>query len=243
MRADHRPLVLKRWHERVNAWYVQRFIAPQTQQFGANALILGPRHLKLHGPNIHIGESIHIITSPDRYVRLTVWDLGGNDDRGGQINIGDYVLLCPGVRIDSGIGVTVGNNCMLAANAYLSDADWHDIYDRTAPIGNRKPIILQDNVWIGDSAIVCKGVTIGRNSVIGAGSVVTHDIPANTIAAGNPAKPVKSLDPERALVTRENLLADTEALRERLAGADRWLMANNTWHNWIRAKVKPDSNH
>lgn len=51
-----------------------------------------------------------------------------------------------------------------------------------------RPITLEDGVWIGGSAIILGGTTIGRNSIIGAGSVVTHDIPANVIAVGNPAK-------------------------------------------------------
>jgi acetyltransferase-like isoleucine patch superfamily enzyme len=244
MRADHRPLRLKRWHEAGNRWYINRFIKPQTDHLGSNPLILGPRFVKLHGPNIRIGKSVHIIASPDRFVRFTVWAMGDADDpaQTGHIDIGDYALFCPGVRIDSGIRIQVGNNCMLAANAYLSDADWHDIYDRTAPIGNRAPIVLEDNVWIGDSAVVCKGVTIGANSVIGAGSVVTHDIPANVVAAGNPAQVIKPLDANTPLVTRASVLADHAALTQRLEGVERWLMASNTWLGWLGSKLKPNRN-
>ena len=90
--------------------------------------------------------------------------------------------------------IEIGDACMFAHGAYISDADWHGIYDRSEPVGSTKPIILKDNVWIGDSAIVCKGVTIGENSIIGAGAVVTKNIPANVVAAGNPAKVVKNLD-------------------------------------------------
>ena len=64
---------------------------------------------------------------------------------------------------------------MIAHGAYISDADWHGIYDRAEPVGKTKPIKFEDNVWIGDSAIICKGVTIGKNSIIGAGAVVTKD--------------------------------------------------------------------
>lgn len=56
------------------------------------------------------------------------------------------------------------------------------------------PVHIEDNVWIGGNVIVCPGVTIGENSVIGAGSVVTHDIPANCVATGNPCKVVREID-------------------------------------------------
>ena len=83
---------------------------------------------------------------------------------------------------------------MIASRVYISDADWHDIYDRLASPGPTAPIVLGNNVWLGEGAKVCKGVTIGENSVIGAGSVVASDIPANVIAAGNPAREIKKLD-------------------------------------------------
>ena len=91
----------------------------------------------------------------------------------------------------------------LAAGVYITDADWHDIYDRSKPIGNTQAVVLEENCWIGDGSIICKGVTIGRNSVIGAGSVVSRSIPANVIAAGNPATVIKPLDADKNLVTRE----------------------------------------
>jgi len=72
---------------------------------------------------------------------------------------------------------------MIAHGAYISDADWHGIYDRAEPVGKTKPIKFEDNVWIGDSAIICKGVTIGKNSIIGAGAVVTKNVPENSVFA------------------------------------------------------------
>ena len=80
---------------------------------------------------------------------------------------------------------------MIASNVYISDADWHDIYDSTASPGATAPITLERNVWLGEGVKLCKGVRIGENTVIGAGSVVTGDIPANVIAAGNPAHVIK----------------------------------------------------
>ena len=98
---------------------------------------------------------------------------------------------------------------------------------------------IGNNVWIGDSAIVCKGVRIGENSIIGAGSVVVRDIPANAIAAGNPASVLKYLDPGRPVKTRAEWLADPRELAAQFDLIDRHLMGKNTWMGWIRSLILP----
>ena len=108
--------------------------------------------------------------------------------------------------------IVVGDNVMFAYGAYVTDSDWHDIYNRVAVVGKSAPVHIENNAWIGDSVIVCKGVTIGENSVIGAGSVVTSSIPANTIAAGNPARVIRPLDADRKIKTRAEWYADPAAL-------------------------------
>ena len=60
-----------------------------------------------------------------------------------------------------------------------------------------KPVVIEDNVWIGGGAVVLPNVTIGRNAVVGAGAVVTRDVPANTIVVGNPAKVTREIDQDR----------------------------------------------
>ena len=160
-----------------------------------------------YGAHIRIGEQIHIIAASDRKVALTTWNFDGEQ---GHIDIGDYCLVCPGVRIDSANSIVIGNNCMLAAGAYITDADWHDHYDRTRPIGRSAPVVLEDNVWIGEGAMVAKGVTIGTNSIVGARAMVVRDVPANTIVGGNPAQTLKTLDPAAPLRTRRDLLSDPD---------------------------------
>ena len=200
-------------------------------------MIMKPWNLKLYGRKISFGTSVHVITAPDRTVRLTTWAM---NEHQGQIDVGDAVLICPGVRIDSACAVTIGESTMLAAGAYITDADWHDVYDRTEAIGQTAAVTLERNVWIGDGAIVCKGVHIGENSVIGECSVVTKDIPANVIAAGNPAKPVKSLDIDRPLTTRQDMLANGVELAQHMDGLERWLRQDNTWWRWLRSKIAPN---
>jgi len=236
VRTDHRPYSVKRLHRVLERWYVDYFIRPQLDEVGDHPKVMQPWNLKIHGRRIRLGRCVHVITGTDRQVRLTTW---AHEDGEGAIDIGDYCLICPGVRLDSACSITVGSNSMLAAGAYLTDADWHDIYDRSRIIGRHAAIVLEDNVWIGDSAIVCKGVTIGENSVIGAGSVVTRNIPANVIAAGNPATVVRELDPEQPLRKREDLLADPVALDARMDEVDRYLLGSNTWWGWLRATIRP----
>lgn len=240
MRDDHRPYRLKVALARLEAFWVNRFIRPQLDALGRHSMIMKPWFLKLYGRGIHFGESVHVITARDRTVRLTTWAM---HEHQGDIQIGDFVLLCPGVRIDSASSVSIGESSMLAAGAYITDADWHDIYDRTQAIGRTSPVSLGDNVWIGDGAIVCKGVSIGDNSIIGAGSVVTQDIPSNVIAAGNPARVVRSLDPEQPLITRRSMLENGDDLAQRMDGLERWVRADKTWGNWLRSVIAPNKKH
>ncbi|NED55599.1 sugar O-acetyltransferase, partial [Micromonospora aurantiaca] len=68
-----------------------------------------------------------------------------------------------------------------------------DAEQRRAKLEAAQPIVIEDNVWLGGGAIVLPGVTIGTNSVIGAGAVVTKDVPPNVVAVGNPAKVIRHL--------------------------------------------------
>ena len=106
-----------------------------------------------------------------------------------EIIIGDRCGLS-GTVIGAFKSISLGNNVRCGANTTITDADWHLDDPRS---GEPKPVVIEDNVWLGLNVIVLKGVTIGKNSVIGAGSVVTKSIPANVIAAGNPCKVIKSI--------------------------------------------------
>ena len=228
---EHRPHYIKRlfeWHQR---FYIRHFIEPQFTQLGKNYAMLKPWSIEIYGAPIRIGDSVHLISNSEDKIRFTV--LGE-----GSIELGDYVLICPSVRISSAASIKIGNNCMVASHSYLTDADWHGIYDRTQPIGNASPIVLEDNVWIGDSVLVCKGVTIGENSIIGAGAVVASNIPANSIAVGNPAKVVKKLDPDIPLVTRKELL-DNPKLEQQLLEMDKRLLSSNSFWGWLRTLFMP----
>lgn len=84
--------------------------------------------------------------------------------------------------------IELGDNIRCGANTLITDSNWHFNDPRS---GKPKPIMIQDNVWLGVNSIVLKGVTIGKNSVIGANSVVVNDIPDNVVASGNPCKIIR----------------------------------------------------
>lgn len=86
--------------------------------------------------------------------------------------------------------IIIGDNVRCGANTLIIDGDAHFDDPRTSP---PKPIIIKDNVFIGANVIVKKGVTIGENTVVGMNSVVTKDLPPNSIAVGNPCKVIRQL--------------------------------------------------
>jgi acetyltransferase-like isoleucine patch superfamily enzyme len=112
--------------------------------------------------------------------------------KGAQLMIGAGTYLNYGVSISSQQHVQIGSNCLIGNYANIMDGDFHDLYDHSLP-GKVAPVIIEDDVWIGIRAVVLKGVTIGRRSVIGAGSVVTRDIPPGSLALGVPAQVIRQL--------------------------------------------------
>jgi acetyltransferase-like isoleucine patch superfamily enzyme len=236
LRRDTRPYIIKRLDLLFQRWYADHFLRPQFEGLGTGCLFMKPWHVEVFGEPVVLGSYGHVIAAPDKKVRLTVWsNLAGK----GQITIGDYSLLCPGVRISAAQDITIGASCMMAQGVFITDSDWHGIYDRSLSVGQSAPVRIGDNVWIGDSAMVCKGVTIGENSIIGAGSVVLKDIPANVVVGGNPASVVKNLDPERQRKTRADWLAHPDLLASEFDAIDRQLLQGNTWLGWFRSRLWP----
>lgn len=148
-------------------------------------------------------------TSPDDIVSLTsqlMYMLGSTGERvriiqpfkcdyGYNIHVGeDFFANCNLVILDAarvifGEHVFIGPNC-----GFYTAAHPLDITQRNQGLESAKPIKVGDNVWIGGNVCVLPGVTIGDGCVIGAGSVVTEDIPAHTLAVGNPCKPIRNIE-------------------------------------------------
>ena len=173
-----------------------RRLYKQFESVKGRPVIWGAWNLVVSGPNIRIGKNVTMVAGDGFRTSLTTTKMRG---KAGSITIGDNVLVMNGVRVSSADEIIISDDCMLANFCYLMDADWHDVYDRTYSPGRTAPIVLEKGVWVGDSAIICKGVHIGENSIIGAGSVVRHNVPANSIVMGNPAKIIRQIDPEKVV--------------------------------------------
>lgn len=114
---------------------------------------------------------------------------------GQNIHIGDHVFLnvlctildCNEVRI--GHHVMFGPAVQVYTAAHLLQAE-----GRNQGLEVAKPIVIEDNVWIGGGAILLPGVRIGRNAVVGAGAVVPRDVPPNTVVVGNPARVIREIE-------------------------------------------------
>jgi len=113
---------------------------------------------------------------------------------GASVKIGNNCGFS-GVSIGCSESIIIGDSVLVGANVIITDFDWHNVdpLRRREACTSSKPVIIEDNAFIGVNSIIWKGVTIGKNSVIGANSVVTKSIPENCIAAGNPAKVIRSL--------------------------------------------------
>jgi maltose O-acetyltransferase len=116
---------------------------------------------------------------------------------GQNIYIGDHVYINISCTILDCNKVSIGHHVMIGPAVQIYTAA-HDIQAETRIQGWEvaKPIVVEDNVWIGGGAILLPGVTIGRNAVVGAGAVVPRSVPANTVVAGNPARVIRELEQE-----------------------------------------------
>ena len=110
----------------------------------------------------------------------------------GPLTIGDGSFLNYGCSISAHASVTIGRNCLIGNYVLIMDNDYHDPLDH-ARLSVSKPIVIEDDAWIGARAIILKGVRVGRGAVVAAGAVVTKDVPARTMVAGVPATPVRTL--------------------------------------------------
>ena len=112
----------------------------------------------------------------------------GNENA--HLEIGDFCSFS-GVSIWCFQSIILGDGVRVGANVTIMDGDAHQDDYRA---GKDQPVVIKDNVWIGANVLILKGVTIGENSLIGAGSIVTKSIPSNVVAAGNPCRVIKSLN-------------------------------------------------
>jgi acetyltransferase-like isoleucine patch superfamily enzyme len=174
-------------------WY----LSAKGVRVGKNLIVKGrPRIMRFSG-SIRIGDNV-TLRSCDYGYHSSLYGptrLMTDTSENALIEIGDNTRI-NGASIHATERISIGRNCLVAANVTILDSDGHGLLpgERTLVNPAPKPVIIEDNVWIGINAIILKGVRIGQNSVIGAGSVVTRDVPPNCVVAGNPAQVIRTLD-------------------------------------------------
>ena len=127
-------------------------------------------------------------------------------NHGGRLRVGDHCFIGPDCRIWSASNITIGNRVLIAHNVNIHDnnshpvdpKERHDDFMHILKFGLReendlkeKPVVIEDDVWIGFNSTILKGVTIGKGAIIGACSIITKDVPAYAVVVGNPPEIVK----------------------------------------------------
>lgn len=143
---------------------------------------------------VSVGKDVVI----GKQVQLTAWDHFGSQHFTPEIIIGDGCSIGTGAHISAVNRIVLGHNVLTGKNVLITDnahgeADPNilDIAPLKRPLVSKGPVVIGDNVWIGEKASLLPGVTIGDGAIIAAGAVVTKDVPAGCIARGVPAKSYK----------------------------------------------------
>ncbi|MFH2035008.1 MAG: acyltransferase [Candidatus Zixiibacteriota bacterium] len=113
-----------------------------------------------------------------------------NPDKPALLKIGEYSSIGDRTQIHCGQKIEIGSNVLISWDVNILEYDYH------APGGGDpecKPIIIENEVWIGARSIIVKGVTIGRGAIVAAGAVVTKNVPPFTLVGGNPAREIKKV--------------------------------------------------
>ena len=116
-------------------------------------------------------------------------------DCGCRMTFGKNITINKGATILSPGKVVIEDNVLIAPEVKIATVN-HDPYDRHTLLHFGK-VTIQENAWIGMGAVICPGVTIGRNAIVAAGAVVTKDVPDNVVVGGNPARIIKKLDEKK----------------------------------------------
>lgn len=137
---------------------------------------------------VRIGDDV-VFNAPVTAIRLDLKPAA-------MLTIGEQTYVNDGVWFGCTERISIGRRVLIGPGVRFFDNAYHSIYERrTMPPS--KPIVIEDDVWIASDCIILPGVTIGRGAIVGAHSVVLHDVAPFTVVAGNPALPVKQLDPQR----------------------------------------------
>jgi maltose O-acetyltransferase len=160
-------------------------------QIRAKAAVRLPWSVRLHGRiyfraggDVEFGDGVSLVG--------TVVPIEIVSHEGSHISIGEHTFINYGASITAYREVRIGRHCLLGHHLRIIDRSEYGLEQREiAPPA--APVLIEDHVWIGAHVIILPGVRIGHNSAIGAGSVVTKDVPANCLAVGNPARVLRRI--------------------------------------------------
>ena len=169
--------IRERREQRRKQEHIDRTLA-SARRVGADPVVLGDPIVK--GDDLEIGDRFQI-WSAHRLTSVT---------GPGRIRIGNGVFINAGVVVYSDVAITIEDDVALANEVYVMDTSSHGIEGREA---HAAPVVIGAGTWVGARAIVLPGVTIGKRVVVGAGAVVTKDVPDEVLVAGNPARVIRSL--------------------------------------------------
>ena len=185
------------------SWYVQRNLKRSKAVVGEGLVINGLPTINIcMGSTLRIGVNCKLNSGEranplcgHRKVNLSLVTPRSS------LSIGDNVGMS-GVTIFCANSVQIGNFVNIGAGVQIYDTDFHpiDLYARRLHIENlieTAPVVIEDDVWVGVDVKILKGVRIGKGAIIGAGSIVTRSIPAMVVAAGVPARVIRSLSCKR----------------------------------------------
>lgn len=162
-----------------------RYYLRSAETMGPRVRVWGSPVVKNEG-RMRIGNRVRLVST------IATLELAVGPD--GLLELGDQILVNYGCSIGATQLVRIGSGSNIGTHCMLIDNSFHELDPaRRNEMPASAPVILEENVWLAARVIVLPGVTIGKNSVIGAGSVVTKDVPANVLAAGVPAKVLRPL--------------------------------------------------
>ncbi len=171
--SDGRAVLAARYHLR------------SAERLGPRVRVWGKPLVSNHG-RLLIGDRVRLVS--------TVAPIEIAVEGGAELEIGDRSFINYGCSFGATLRITIGARATIGTHVIMMDNDFHRLEpDRRDERPPSQPITLEQNVWLGARVIVLRGVTIGANTVVGAGSVVAGDLPAGVVAGGVPAKVLRTL--------------------------------------------------
>lgn len=172
------------------------YCSSRFKSFGRNAVIKpymqglkGEKYISI-GDDSYIGEG----------ALLTAWDSFLGQNFTPEINIGRNCGIGANSHITAINKIIIGDNVLTGLNVLITDnahgaseRNLLDVSPNLRPLESKGPVVIEDNVWIGEKASIMPGVSIGKGSIIAANSVVTHDVPPYSVVGGNPAKIIRQM--------------------------------------------------